>query len=156
MTSETTNKVNSKHFKPKPRIKALFQYIILSLLLIAAVEYFKYSTRINYEWFHCTIVRDPIRDSMGEPSSVFKLSAVGGPSCDKRGELKTIMKRIVRDYEPNEENLSFCLIENESVKPIHYPLGEVKGEAGYWAYVGYDSDKELVKEMCNDATLYHL
>ncbi|AJS92723.1 BAH_G0042640.mRNA.1.CDS.1 [Saccharomyces cerevisiae] len=136
--------------RPKPKIFNLFRVCFISLLLIAAVEYFKYGTRINYEWFHCTPIKEP------QSGSVIKLWARGGPSCDKRGEYKTIVKRITRDYEPNDEHLSFCIIENDNVPPVHYPIHEDKGEPGYVAYVGYDTDSELVQELCADSTIYHM
>lgn len=136
----------------KPRFKALFQYVMLSFALIAAVEYFKFSTRIHYDWFHCT----PHYESVDNTTSVNKIFAVGGPSCDKRGELKTIVKRITRDYEPNDESVSFCIIENKDIDPIHYPLGEIKGEPGYWAYVGYDTDRDLIRKKCENNTIFHM
>lgn len=151
-----SEKIEAVHERRKPRFKALFQYVCISLILIAAVEYFKYSTRIHYEWFHCTAVMEPIDQLDGASSSVNRIFAKGGPSCDKRGELKIIMKRITRDYEPNDENYSFCIIENENVPSIHYPLGEDKGEPGYQAFVGYNSDKDLVEELCKDSIIYHL
>ncbi|CAL9729290.1 ceramide synthase subunit Lip1p [Monosporozyma unispora] len=156
MSEKIAEKIEKVHEKRKPRFKALFQYVFISLLLIAAVEYFKYSTRIHYEWFHCTAVKQPFNQNDGSISSVNKIFAVGGPSCDKRGELKIIMKRITRDYEPNDENYSFCIVENENVASIHYPLGEDKGKPGYHAFVGYDHDKELVEDLCKDSTIYHL
>lgn len=137
---------------PRSRIPILFQCIAISLSIIAAVEYFKYGTQINYEWFHCT----PIMESMGQDTTVQKIWARGGPSCDKRGEFKTIMKRITRDYEPNEQHLQFCMIENMNVEPIHYPLGEIKGEPGYTAYVGYNQDADLMQELCQDSTIFNM
>lgn len=135
-----------------PKIANLFKTIFLSFAIIAAVEYFKYGTKINYEWFHCW----PVKEQVGGPdSSVFKLWARGGPSCDKRGEYKTILKRISRDYEPNDEHISFCIIENKGVSPVHYPIHDDKGAPGYWAYVGYDRDSHLVREMCGDHTTYN-
>lgn len=156
MSTDTTEKIEKVHEKRKPRFKALFQYICISLLLIAAVEYFKYSTKIHYEWFHCTAVKKQINYVDGSESSVNKIFARGGPSCDKRGELKIIMKRITRDYEPNDENFSFCIVENTNVPSIHYPLTEDKGKPGYYAFVGYDHDKELIEEVCKDSTIYHM
>lgn len=145
-------KINEVVEKRKPRFKALFQYILLSFVLIGAVEYFKFSTRIHYDWFHCT----PHYESIDNTTSVNKLFVVGGPSCDKRGEFKTIVKRITRDYETNNESVSFCIIENEKIDSIHYPLGEIKGEPGYWAYVGYDTDKDLILDKCENHTIYHM
>ncbi|CAG62918.1 uncharacterized protein GVI51_M13651 [Nakaseomyces glabratus] len=142
----------STPYTPAPQIFNLFKVLAVSLALIAAVEYFKYGTRINYEWFHCT----PVMERVGGPdSSVLKIWARGGPSCDKRGEYKTILKRISRDYEPNDEHLSFCIKENMSVDPVHYPIHEDKGEPGYIAYVGYDSDKRTVDELCEGTTVFH-
>lgn len=139
--------------KRKAQISNLFKCVMIALSLIAAVEYFKYGTQINYEWFHCT----PIKESVGGPgSSVLKLSSKGGPSCDKRGEFKTIVKRISRDYEPNQERVSFCIMENTNVPPIHYPVHEDKGAPGYFAYVGYNKDYSLVEELCGDAPIYHI
>ena len=140
---------------PSNRIPNLLYCVIISLFLIAAVEYFKYSTRINYEWFHCTPIMEPI-SGYTDNSTVLKIWARGGPSCDKRGEFKTIMKRIVRDYEPNDESFSFCIIENMALDSIHYPLHENKGEPGYIAYVGYDKDSDLVNELCTDSIIYHM
>ncbi|CCF60032.1 hypothetical protein KAFR_0I02530 [Kazachstania africana CBS 2517] len=137
--------------KPRQQILSLLKYVVISLMLIAAVEYFKYATRINYDWFHCTAVGEPI-----ENSSVVKLYARGGPSCDKRGEFKTIVKRITRDYEPNDESLSFCIKENKHLNSIHYPIHEEKGEPGYFAYVGYDSDYNLIEKYCEDSVIYHM
>ena len=138
--------------KRKAQVNSLFQCTVVCLMLIAAVEYFKYATRIHYEWFHCT----PTVEKIGTPdSSVIMLSSRGGPSCDKRGEFKTIVKRISRDFEPNSEHLSFCIKENAEVAPVHYPIGEDKGAPGYIAYAGYDRDFQLVKEMCADSPIYH-
>lgn len=139
----------AKKQQNKPKIGTLIQYIFASLVLIAAVEYFKYSTKVHYDWFHCT----PVREEM--EGSVIKLYAKGGPSCDKRGEFKTIIKRISRDFEPNDEAISFCIIENKDLKPVHYPLTEEKGEPGYYAYVGYDSDLEAIRTLCADAQIHH-
>ncbi|CCE61627.1 hypothetical protein TPHA_0A05530 [Tetrapisispora phaffii CBS 4417] len=138
----------------KPQIWSLLFYVVLSLSLIAGVEYFKYGTRINYEWFHCT----PMKEQIGGPSSsVLKMWAVGGPSCDKRGEFKTLVKRITRDYEPNEESLSYCFIENKDINPIHYPVEDGnKGVPGYVAYVGYDTDADLVAQMCEGSQIFHV
>ncbi|CCD23106.1 uncharacterized protein NDAI_0B00720 [Naumovozyma dairenensis CBS 421] len=149
------------------QIRNLFLYILIALSLIAAVEYFKYSTRIHYEWFHCTAIKEPIPYDYynqevidildAEPSSsVVKYYARGGPSCDKRGEFKTIIKRITRDFEPNLEHYSFCIFENFELPQRHYPIDENKGAPGYVAYVGYDSDSKLVERLCNDSTIYHM
>ena len=154
MSQEKPTRIVSTSSEPSPRsrIPILLRCIAIALLCIAGVEYFKYSTKINYEWFHCTPIMEPI----GTNTSVLKIWARGGPSCDKRGEFKTIMKRITRDYEPNDQHLKFCMIENMNIGPIHYPLGEPKGEPGYIAYVGYNEDKNLVEEMCKDATLFNM
>lgn len=146
----------AKTIEPKrvAQVWTLLGYIFSSLLLIASVEYFKYSTRINYEWFHCTPIKEQVG---GYSSSVVKMWSVGGPSCDKRGEFKTLVKLITRDYEPNEEHLSYCIIENLNVPPIHYPVADGnKGEPGYIAYAGYDSDSQLVSEMCGDSQIFHI
>lgn len=134
------------------RLFILFQCLAGALCLIAAVEYFKYKTRISYEWFHCT----PVMHTMQTNTSVQKIWAYGGPSCDKRGELKTIMKRITMDYDPNHEPYSFCIIENVNVAPIHYPIHENKGNPGYVSYVGYDRDSDIIAQYCNNATIMHL
>lgn len=139
----------------KAQINNLFICTIICLTIIAAIEYFKYATRINYEWFHCTPVIDKITLPTYPDSSVVMLSSRGGPSCDKRGEFKTIVKRISRDFEPNTEHLSFCIKENLDVSPVHYPIDENKGLPGYIAYAGYDSDLNLIKEMCADTPIYH-
>ncbi|CCD24028.1 sphingosine N-acyltransferase subunit LIP1 NDAI_0C03680 [Naumovozyma dairenensis CBS 421] len=138
----------------KPRFWTLFQCVVGALTLMAAVEYFKYSTRIHYEWFHCT----PVIETVGGPSSsVIKLYSRGGPSCDKRGEFKTIVKRITRDYEPAEGAISFCINENVNVPAVHYPIDENKGAPGYVAFVGYDSDgKDLIEQMCEGSTILHM
>ncbi|AET40378.1 sphingosine N-acyltransferase subunit LIP1 Ecym_5643 [Eremothecium cymbalariae DBVPG len=133
----------------------LLYYVSLALLLLGCVEYFKYSTRTNYEWFHCTPVMEPANES----GSVKKLYAVGGPACDKRGEFKSIFNFITSNYDPNVESYSFCFVENTSLKSIHYPISNHdKGPAGYLAYIGYDSDKELVQHYCDGAgaTVFHL
>lgn len=136
----------------EPKIKNLFKTFFISLVVMAAIEWFKYGTKLNYEWFHCW----PEQESVGSPdSSVLKLWARGGPSCDKRGEYKTILKRISRDFEPNDEHLSFCIIENKRLPHVHYPIHEDKGEPGYWAYVGYNHDSELVTEMCGEHAIYN-
>lgn len=138
--------------KRTPQVLTLFYYIMIGLVLIGAVEYFKYSTKIHYDWFHCT----PVTEPLGKGSSAIKLFAVGGPSCDKRGELKTIVKRITRDYDINDQHVSFCIKENLNVPHKHYPVHEDKGEPGYVAYVGYNSDYETIEEMCSDATILHI
>ncbi|SCV02455.1 LAME_0H00914g1_1 [Lachancea meyersii CBS 8951] len=134
-----------------PQVYKLLEYVTIGLVLIAAVELFKYSTRVNYEWFHCT----PVMESLSEGSSAYKIFAVGGPSCDKRGEFKSIMKKITYDYEPNDQAVSFCIKENESVAAIHYPIDTPKGSPGYVAYAAYTSEAHLIDEMCADATIMH-
>ncbi|SCU98681.1 LAMI_0F15852g1_1 [Lachancea mirantina] len=134
------------------QIANLLFYITIGLVLIAAVEYFKYSTRIHYEWFHCT----PVKETIVPGSSATKMFAVGGPSCDKRGELKTLVKRITRDFETNQERASFCILENPRVSHVHYPVGENKGEPGYIAYVSYDSDFDAIADYCADTTVLHI
>ncbi|SCU86477.1 LAFA_0E01002g1_1 [Lachancea sp. 'fantastica'] len=134
-----------------PQVFKLLEYVCIGLFLIAAVELFKYSTRVNYEWFHCT----PIKEPVSENSSAFKIFAIGGPSCDKRGEYKAIMKKITYDYEPNDESVSFCIKENADVTPIHYPIDTPKGAPGYVAYAAYDSDAQLISQLCDDAIIMH-
>ncbi|KAH3899406.1 related to Ceramide synthase subunit LIP1 [Saccharomycodes ludwigii] len=137
----------------------LLKYIAVVLSLIAAVEYFKYGTRINYEWFHCTPI---YQDISPVTKNAKKLFSVGGPSCDKRGEFKTIVKRITRDYEVNDDRITFCIIENLRVSPVHYPVeDDDKGEPGYYAYIANDSDfnaLELITEKClqEESILYHM
>ncbi|KAL2709835.1 Ceramide synthase subunit LIP1 [Kluyveromyces marxianus] len=147
-------------YVPQNRVFILLQYIACALALVAAVEYFKYKTRISYEWFHCTPQFAPLgSNSHSSSSSAQKLWAVGGPSCDKRGELKTIMKRITMDYDPNEEPVRFCIVENHQVPSIHYPVENGnKGEAGYVSYVGYERDAAAVEEACalHEATVFNL
>lgn len=138
-------------------VVVLLEYVFMALGLIAAVEYFKYKTRISYEWFHCT----PKFELLENSGSTYarKLWAVGGPSCDKRGELKTIMKRITMDYEPNDEEVHFCIVENAKVKSIHYPVEkDNKGEPGYYAFAGYKWDAKVIEETCelHGATVFHL
>lgn len=133
-----------------PQLSKLLQCVLIALGLISAVEYFKYSTRIHYDWFHCTPVEEPLS------GSAIRLYARGGPSCDKRGEVKTIIKRITRDYEPSKDGISFCIKENMKVGPVHYPVHEDKGEPGYVAYVGYDRDSAVVQEYCENATILHM
>lgn len=131
----------------------LLKCVVIALSLIAAVEYFKYSTQMNYEWFHCT----PTVESVGGmDNSLVKIWSRGGPSCDKRGEFKTIVKRITRDFDVNKEHASFCIIENSELPPIHYPVHEDKGEPGYIAYAGYNNDYKLVEEYCVDTTIYSI
>lgn len=149
----TRRKPEKYHPDPRKRIPILLKCIFIALLLIAAVEYFKYGTRINYEWFHCTPRIETIAEFPG--TSVRKIWSQGGPSCDKRGEFKTLLKRITRDYEPNDEHLSFCIVENTKVGPVHYPIGEPKGEPGYVAYVGYDRDAALVESLCEGSDIFH-
>ncbi|EDO18796.1 hypothetical protein Kpol_1028p71 [Vanderwaltozyma polyspora DSM 70294] len=137
-----------------PQVWTLLKYIFISLCLIAAVEYFKFGTRINYEWFHCT----PIKEQVGGPSSsVIKMWAVGGPSCDKRGEFKTLFKRISRDYDPNDEPVAYCFVENKNIPSVHYPIENGnKGEPGYVAYVGYMSDYDLIEAECGENQIFHV
>lgn len=135
--------------KRTQQIKNLMKYIFLCFLLIGAVEYFKFSTQVHYEWFHCTPIKEPIS------GSAIKLWARGGPSCDKRGEMKTIMKRITRDFEPNDEAVAFCLIEENNIPARHYPVGEDKGKPGYYAIVGYQSDLSTIESHCKGSTIYN-
>ncbi|SCU79545.1 LADA_0B01420g1_1 [Lachancea dasiensis] len=135
----------------KPQLFRLFEYVCVGLALIAAVELFKYSTRVNYDWFHCT----PVKESLAAGSSAYKVFAVGGPSCDKRGEFKSIMKKITSDYEPHQGAISFCIKENDKVSPRHYPIGTPKGQPGYVAYAAYDLEFALISELCQDAAIMH-
>lgn len=130
------------------QVSTLVQYIIGALALVAAVEYFKYKTRISYEWFHCTPQYEAL--SSEEGNSAQKLWSIGGPSCDKRGELKTIMKRITMDYDPNKEPVKFCIIEDTNIDSIHYPVEDGnKGDPGYFSFVAYEHDSKLVEESCS-------
>lgn len=99
---------------PKSNVFTLIQVILIFLSLIGAVEYFKYSTRVNYDWFHCTpkVTEFP-------NSSVKQVISVGGPSCDKRGQTKSILKKISREFDPNLEEVVFCL-KDEGDKIIGY------------------------------------
>ncbi|CDO91957.1 unnamed protein product [Kluyveromyces dobzhanskii CBS 2104] len=139
------------------RVFILLQYVFGALVLIAAVEYFKYKTRISYEWFHCT---PQYEELFSRPEGApLKLWAVGGQSCDKRGELKTIMKRITMDYDPNKEPVKFCVVEDTEVNSIHYPNeNENKGLPGYVSFVGYERDSKIVEEACASygATIFNL
>ncbi|CCH46778.1 ceramide synthase accessory subunit [Wickerhamomyces ciferrii] len=82
----------------------LIQVVFIVLSLVAAVEYFKYSTRINYDWFHCTPQVTTFPNS-----SIKQVISVGGPSCDKRGQTKSITKRLSREFEPNQDDVLFCI-----------------------------------------------
>ncbi|CCC70695.1 hypothetical protein NCAS_0F02110 [Naumovozyma castellii] len=137
----------------KPRIWNLIQCVGVVLSLIAAVEYFKYSTRIHYDWFHCTPIMEPL-DSSENP--IFKVWARGGPSCDKRGEFKTIVKSITRGFEPAKSPISFCIKENTGIPAIHYPIHEDKGEPGYIAYVEYTTNDREIQKICQNSTILHM
>lgn len=89
------------------RINILIQTIIGFFVLIAGAEYFKYSTQANYNWFHCTPQVVEISDS-----SILEVTSIGGPSCDKRGQVKSITKRIVSLFDPNIEPVIFCIKED--------------------------------------------
>lgn len=138
------------------RIIVLAQYLAVGLLAIAAVEYFKYSTMIHYDWFHCT----PSYEVISSGSDVQKLFAVGGPSCDKRGEFKTIAKRIGRDFPVNKQRKSFCIVENKSVDYKHYPVEDgMKGEPGYVAYIGTTEDSGSMQdliELCGESDVFNI
>ncbi|KAL6936791.1 hypothetical protein ACO0OL_001341 [Hanseniaspora opuntiae] len=138
------------------RFIALFEYTVICLLAIAAVEYFKYSTKIHYDWFHCTPVYEPISSA----NNIQRVFAVGGPSCDKRGQFKTIIKRIGRDYPVNTERKSFCVIEDKSLPYKHYPVENGnKGNPGYYAYIastGDDDDMEKLADLCQSASIYNI
>ncbi|KAL6946795.1 hypothetical protein ACO0QE_001644 [Hanseniaspora vineae] len=152
---------------PQNKVSALIQYIFISLALIAAVEYFKFGTRQNYEWFHCTPVYESLNISTSStttgdssPSTAKKLYAVGGPSCDKRGEFKTLVKRITRDYDINKQRISFCIVEAPEVSYRHYPVEDGnKGAAGYVAYIAEDNDLPgllEIEKLCKDTSIYHI
>ncbi|KAH3674331.1 hypothetical protein WICMUC_003403 [Wickerhamomyces mucosus] len=112
------------------RFAKLFKYIAILAVLMAAVEYFKYGTMTNYEWFHCTV------SSTGIPNtSIKEFKAVGGPSCDKRGQLKSIVKKISREFDPNYRDVLFC-IKDAGNKVIGYG-SEIQDEA-------------LLKEHCEN------
>ncbi|AMD21960.1 HFR105Wp [Eremothecium sinecaudum] len=132
----------------------LLYYMGILLSVLGAIELFKYSTRLNYEYFHCTTISEPV----AEATSMNMIYAVGSSSCDKRGEIKTILRKITRDYDPNLQPASFCLVENRAVGSIHYPDKGKKGPAGYVAYAAYDDDEELLLEQCaqDGATVFHL
>ncbi|SCU86708.1 LANO_0C08944g1_1 [Lachancea nothofagi CBS 11611] len=134
-----------------PQVLRLLQYVCVGLALIASVELFKYSFRVNYDWVHCT----PVKEQLSQGTSAYKIFSVGGPSCDKRGEFKSIMKKMASDYQPQVDGVSFCIKESKDVPPIHYPTGTPKGKPGYVAYVAYESDSPLISEVCQDATIMH-
>ncbi|KAL6928736.1 hypothetical protein ACO0SA_002065 [Hanseniaspora valbyensis] len=138
------------------RSVVLVQYLAVGLIAIAAVEYFKYSTMIHYDWFHCT----PTYENVSSTSDVQKLFSVGGPSCDKRGEFKTIAKRIGRDFPVNKQRKSFCIVENKSLDYKHYPVENGnKGEPGYVAFIGttHDSDSMLdLKQICGESDIFNI
>lgn len=117
---------------PQNKVITLIETIAVLLALIAGVEYFKYSTMVNYEWFHCTVERDT-----SPVNSVVEYTAVGGPSCDKRGQLKSIVKTISREFDPNYGDVVFCIKEDHAGERI----------VGYGADV---NDAELLKESCEN------
>lgn len=88
----------------KSNVFTLLQTLFIVLSLIGAVEYFKYGTRVNYDWFHCTPEITEFPDS-----SIKQIISVGGPSCDKRGQTKSILKKLSREFDPNEEKVVVCL-----------------------------------------------
>lgn len=90
------------------KVYNLFKSAVILAVLMAAVEYFKYSTRLNYDWFHCTPKISEI-----DNSSIKQITAVGGPSCDKRGQTKSIVKKLSRTFDPNEEQVVVCLKQDE-------------------------------------------
>ncbi|XBW36888.1 hypothetical protein QEN19_002467 [Hanseniaspora menglaensis] len=138
------------------RVVVLCEYIIFGCLAIAAVEYFKYSTMIHYDWFHCT----PVYEDISTVSNIQKLFAVGGPSCDKRGQFKTLVKRIGRDFPVNKERKSFCIIEDKSLGYKHYPIeNENKGAPGYTAYIGTTDDAVSMidlNEICGESSVFNI
>jgi hypothetical protein len=108
----------------------LVQVAFVVFALIAAVEYFKYSTRMNYEWFHCTPQLSTIPGT-----EITRAIAVGGPSCDKRGQLKSITKRLTRTFDPNVEPLAFCIHEEDDI---------IVG------YVSKINEEELLQQHCSN------
>ncbi|GMM39915.1 sphingosine N-acyltransferase subunit [Hanseniaspora uvarum] len=138
------------------RFLVLLEYTIICLLAIASVEYFKYSTKIHYDWFHCT----PVYENITAANNIQKLFAVGGPSCDKRGQLKTIVKRIGRDYPVNTERKSFCIVEDKSLAYKHYPIENGnKGNPGYFAYIASTenmSDMNKLTSLCDSESIFNI
>lgn len=138
------------------RFVVLLEYTIICLLAIAGVEYFKYSTKIHYDWFHCT----PVYENITTTNNIQKLFAVGGPSCDKRGQFKTIVKRIGRDYPVNTERKSFCIVEDKSLNYKHYPIENGnKGDPGYYAYIAStndDSDMLKLASLCDSESIFNI
>ncbi|KAH3673615.1 hypothetical protein WICPIJ_009707 [Wickerhamomyces pijperi] len=110
----------------------LIETILAMLALIAGVEYFKYATMTNYEWFHCTVQR-----SLDPSSSIVEYTSVGGESCDKRGQFKSIVKAASREFDPNYDDVVFCIKEDLKNERI----------VGYGANV---KDAELVKSSCDN------
>jgi hypothetical protein len=88
------------------RINILIQTVIAFFGLIAAVEYFKYGTQANYDWFHCTPKVNEIPNT-----TILEVTAVGSTACDKRGQLKSVTKRLAKLIDPNIEPAVFCLKE---------------------------------------------
>ena len=138
------------------RFLVLLEYTIICLLAIAGVEYFKYSTKIHYDWFHCT----PVYQNITATNNIQKLFAVGGPSCDKRGQFKTIVKRIGRDYPVNTERKSFCIVEDKSLNYKHYPIENGnKGDPGYYAYIASTNDgSDMLKlaSLCESESIFNI
>lgn len=133
------------------RFLKLLEFVCVGLAIIAAAEWFKASTKSHYEWFHCTV-----HSEEAGGNSVVKLWSVGGPSCDKRGELKSIIRHITRNYDPNIAPAGFCLTENTKIPARHYPIGPEKGDPAYVAYASYLDDESILHELCNESTIYHM
>lgn len=121
-TVQLTEMVGAKVFN-------LVQVTLVVLVLVAAVEYFKYSTKANYEWIHCTA-----QTSLVPNTNITRATAFGGTSCDKRGQMKAIVNKLTRTFDPNEEKLAFCLQEEQDIV------------AGYIANV---EEEQTLKGLCD-------
>jgi len=114
----------------KNNVFTLIQVIFIVLSLIGGVEYFKYSTRINYDWFHCT----PNVHSLD--GSVKKITSTGGTSCDFRGMTKSILKKLSTEFEPQDGKIVVCLENNNE-----------DGVVGYGSFI---EDEEKLKTYCGN------
>lgn len=97
------------------RIPILIEITVIVLAIVGGIEYFKFSTRMNYDWFHCTAQITQVPGT-----EIVKATAIGGPSCDARGQLKTITKKLTRKYDPNYQSYVFCLKEDDKEGVIGY------------------------------------
>ncbi|CDR41807.1 CYFA0S08e00254g1_1 [Cyberlindnera fabianii] len=97
------------------RIPILIEITVIVLAIVGGIEYFKFSTRMNYDWFHCTAQITQVPGT-----EIVKATAIGGPSCDARGQLKTITKKLTRKYDPNHQSYVFCLKEDDKEGVIGY------------------------------------